>query len=296
MCLKSKRESVNNHHPFRVICATTLGGVLVVAPVAGGDRGLDARGLHVAYRARRRRAAAAGAVPPRPNPRTLHRDSFDHPDSGFPPRGGDKTPRTTSRRWLDPHDRFRSRAVAGHAIGLATNHRSGACGVGECFAYERERPRRPTLTIVSTIHATSAGRSPPTASRRPSSGPGNDGSRRAWRTCAFCESARQHFGARLDPGRSRYRPPAVVTSAAIGLAFRRRVGAVNVLAGGPIRRGLQAQHLAVAWTPLMVASGPRPSVTESRPVSLADRPGRSLRQLRLGHCAYRVSRQHLTPP
>ena len=40
-----------------------------------------------------------------------------------------------------------------------------------CLCHGRERPRRPTLTIASTIHGIRTGRSPPTASRRPSSGP-----------------------------------------------------------------------------------------------------------------------------
>jgi hypothetical protein len=40
-----------------------------------------------------------------------------------------------------------------------------------CLCHGRERPRRPTLTIASTIHATRAGRSPPTdrARREPAS-------------------------------------------------------------------------------------------------------------------------------
>jgi hypothetical protein len=51
------------------------------------------------------------------------------------------------------------------------------------------------LTIASTIHATRAGRSPPNGKQASVIWAGVGGGRRVWRTCAFCECARQHVGA-----------------------------------------------------------------------------------------------------
>ncbi len=51
------------------------------------------------------------------------------------------------------------------------------------------------LTIASTIHATRAGRSASNGKQVSVIGAGIRDSRRAWRTRAFCECARQHVGA-----------------------------------------------------------------------------------------------------
>ena len=66
---------------------------------------------------------------------------------------------------LSPTSRRARRGRATTASALA------AAQVSLCLCHGRERQRRPTLTIASTIHPTRTGRLPPTASRRPSSGP-----------------------------------------------------------------------------------------------------------------------------
>ncbi len=71
----------------------------------------------------------------------------------------------------------------------------------------RERQRGPTLTIASTIHATSAGRSPPTASRRRPSGPGDAAAPGVAHVC-FLRMRSSGCRCRLDPGGSRLRPDA----------------------------------------------------------------------------------------
>ena len=67
-------------------------------------------------------------------------------------------------------------------------------GIGLLVCHERERQRRPTLTIAPTIHATRAG-----ARVQQQAGARHlarvRGSRRASRACAFCEFARRHVGA-----------------------------------------------------------------------------------------------------
>jgi hypothetical protein len=69
------------------------------------------------------------------------------------------------------HDHFRSAATSRHAITLATADASTGAGARRLLRHGRERQRRPMLTIASTIHATRAGRSPPTdrARREPAS-------------------------------------------------------------------------------------------------------------------------------
>ena len=66
---------------------------------------------------------------------------------------------------------------------------------GRVVRHGRERQRRPTLTIASTIHATRTGRSRSTGKQASAIWAAVRGSRRASRTCAFCECARQHVGA-----------------------------------------------------------------------------------------------------
>jgi hypothetical protein len=80
---------------------------------------------------------------------------------------------------------------------------------------------------------------------------GNDGSRRAWRTCAFCESARQHVGAGWTLAACAFaqqessRPPrpgeCFATNPIVRALSQRRSNHANSQASGAPRAGVKAQ-------------------------------------------------------
>ena len=78
-----------------------------------------------------------------------------------PSRSGHEArdPTSASRGKESPTRACAARLQGDHAI-------TGARDAGRAQCHGRERQRRPTLTIASTIHATDAGHSPPTASSR----------------------------------------------------------------------------------------------------------------------------------
>ena len=119
------------------------------------------------------------------------------------------TPSVIEQSFRQPHPRgrcfrrdpARTRANASTIGAHRLDHSDGdiwltpVAGIERPLRHGSDRQRRPALTIALANRAGFAGRLLATASRRPVIWAGIRGSRRAWRTCAFCESARQHGGA-----------------------------------------------------------------------------------------------------